>query len=103
MEEKNEILAAISELDRKFDQRFQALDRKFDERFQTLEADFDKLHQSQIKLEGMRSDFNAIAEAVTQLSDRVAAWDGADDEESIPVRVSRLEVRVTRLEKKKRT
>jgi hypothetical protein len=100
MEEKEEILAAISAID----QRFTQLDRKFDQRFTKLEQDFDKLHQSQIKLEGMRGDLNLVAENVTQLSKRFAAWDeGEEDNESIPMRVSRLEMRVIRLEKKKRT
>ncbi|HYC93171.1 MAG TPA: hypothetical protein VEO54_28460 [Thermoanaerobaculia bacterium] len=99
MEEKEEILAAISSLDQKFDERFTNLEQ----RFTSLAQNVDKLHQSQIKLEGMRSDFQVVAETVTQLSNRFAAWEGGEDEESIPVRVSRLEMRVTRLEKKKRT
>ena len=105
MEEKQEILAAITTLGQRFtqlDQRFTGLDQKFDQQFKELKDEFDKLHQSQIKLEGMRGDFNVVAENVTQLSKRFAAWDGGEeDNESIPVRVSRLEMRVTRLEKKK--
>lgn len=107
MEEQNPILTAIQQLEQKFDRRFDEVDRRFDKvdkRFEKLEEDVDKLHQSQIKLEGMESDIKLIAEDLTHLKNRFAAWDqGEEAEESIPVRVSRLEMRVTRLEKKKRT
>jgi hypothetical protein len=90
-EETNEVLAAV-----------QRLDRKFDDRFKNLEQKFDQLHQSQIKLEGMRSEIQFVSENVAHLKKRFAAWDeGEDDQPSIPVRVSALEVRVSRLEKKK--
>ena len=90
-EQQNEILAAI-----------QQLDGKFETRFKKLEEDFDNLHQSQIKLEGMRGDMQFIGENVASLVKRFNAWEhGDDDEPSIPARVSALEIRVTRLEKKK--
>lgn len=94
MGEKEEILKAV------------------DDAFKKLDQKFDKLHQSQIKLEGMRSDFKLVAETVTQLStdvsylkNRFATWDEGEgtNETSLPVRVSHLEMRVTHLEKKKRT
>ena len=92
MEEKEEILKAV-------DDAFKKLDQKFDQRFTKLEKDFDKLHQSQIKLEGLRGDFNLVAENVAHLSadvshlkNRFAAWDQGEgtDEHPLPVRVSRL-------------
>lgn len=92
MEEKEEILKVVKE-------GFAQVDR----RFTKLEQDFDKLHQSQIKLEGMRSQLDLVSENVAHLKNRFGAWDGGEEEESIPVRVSRLEMRVTRLEKKKKT
>ena len=111
-EEKNEILAAIRQLDVKFEKRFDEVDKRFDEvdkrfdeadqRFKKLAGEVDSLHQSQIKLEGMRGDMQFIGENVASLVKRFNAWEhGDDDEPSIPARVSALEIRVTRLEKKK--
>lgn len=101
MEEKQEILAAIKESFTQLDQKMTDGFTRVDQRFTKLEKQFDELHQSQIKLEGMRGDFNLLAENVTALANRFAKWDGEGEEETIPVRVSRLEMRVTRLEKKK--
>jgi predicted nucleic acid-binding Zn-ribbon protein len=86
MEEQNSIIEAIRKLDEKFERRF------------------DELHQSQIRLEGLRSDFQFFAEDLQYVKTRIDAWGlGDDDAPSLPTRVSALEMRVTRLEKKRRS
>jgi hypothetical protein len=101
MEEQNEILAAIEKLDQKFEARFDQVDARFAQ-FAAFRKDFDKMHGAVIGLEGLRSDVRFIAEDVADLKKRFAAWEeGEDEQPSIPARVSALEVRVTRLEKKK--
>lgn len=99
MEEQNQVVTAIEKL---LDKAIQKLDEKFETRFETLEKRFEEFHRSQIKLEGLRSDFQFFAEDLKYVKGRIEAWDAGDENESsIPARVSALEIRVTRLEKKK--
>ena len=120
MEEKNEVLVAVREVAKKVDElstrvdtgfarvdeRFARVDERFanvDEQFVALRTEFraeldEKIRHTHILIEGLRADMASVGEGVNDMNEKL----GAPQSAPLDVRVSALEVRVTRLEKKRR-
>jgi archaellum component FlaC len=106
MDENNEVLVAVREVVKKVDDGFARVDQRFarvDQQFEELRKEFhdeldEKIRETHVLIEGLRSDMAAIGEGVSNANEKLDAPQGLP----VEVRVSALEVRVTRLEKKRR-